>query len=93
MAVKQPRAPLSPDARQLQYAVSRAKPPREDPTGERTAEVVEIARRYGVDVGEMLEWFAERAAVREYDGEMDRDTAEMAAVCDVEGIAAAKVGR
>ena len=35
MPVKQPRRIQTPDERQLQYAVSRARPPREDPTGER----------------------------------------------------------
>lgn len=88
VAVRQPRRQLTPDERALQFAVSRARPPRTDPTGERLAEVVEIAKRYGLDVDDMIEWFEERAAVRRWDGGYDNEEAERLAVGDVEEIAA-----
>lgn len=43
-----------------------------------------MAQRYGVPVLEAQEFWAERAAIREYDGAMTRDAAELAAVGDVE---------
>jgi hypothetical protein len=43
-----------------------------------------LAARYGVPVLEAQEHWAERAAIREYDGGMSREAAEAAALADTE---------
>jgi hypothetical protein len=43
-----------------------------------------LARRYGVPALDALEFFLERAAIREYDGGISRLDAEAAAIGDVE---------
>ena len=37
---------------------------------------IELARRLGLDQDRLLEWWAERAAVREFDGGLTREAAE-----------------
>lgn len=69
-----------------------ARPPREDPTGEHTEAVADMARRHGLDVADLLEHWSERAAIRQYLGEQDRDEAERLAVEDVRWIVAARCG-
>jgi hypothetical protein len=44
---------------------------------------IELARRVGVDPDELVEWWAERAAVREYDGGQPRPEAEADALEDM----------
>lgn len=46
-------------------------------------ELEDLARRYGVPPLHALEWFLERAAIREYDGGFDRAEAERLAMEDV----------
>jgi hypothetical protein len=43
-----------------------------------------LAQQYGCPELEILEFFNERAAIREYDGGLDRESAEAAAVEDTE---------
>lgn len=50
-----------------------------------TSDAIErMAERYGVPAPEMLEFFLERAAIREHDGCMSRDEADAAALEDAE---------
>lgn len=44
---------------------------------------LELARRAGVDPDELVEWWEERASVREYDGGQPRPEAEADALADV----------
>jgi len=44
---------------------------------------IELARRLGLDQDQVLEWWAERAAVREFDGGLTREAAELAAFDDL----------
>ena len=44
---------------------------------------IELARRLGLDQEQLLEWWAERAAVREFDGGLTREAAELAAFDDL----------
>jgi len=44
---------------------------------------IELARRLGLDADQLLEWWSERAAVREFDGGLTRDAAELAAFDDL----------
>jgi hypothetical protein len=44
---------------------------------------IELAERAGIDPDELLEWWAERAAVREFDGGQPREEAERNALEDV----------
>lgn len=71
------------DQRMRLYAVERAKPPQSDPTGEHHAACRDIADEAGRDVVDVLEAFAERAAIRVYDAGMTMADAEAAAVEDV----------
>ncbi|MBX3157481.1 MAG: hypothetical protein KF773_16010 [Deltaproteobacteria bacterium] len=43
---------------------------------------IELATRFGVDPEDVLEWWLERASVREYDGGQARADAEAAALED-----------
>ena len=45
--------------------------------------LVELARRLGRDPDELVEWWAERAAIREVDGGQPRDAAEAGALDDL----------
>ena len=44
---------------------------------------IELASRAGVDPDELVEWWEERAAVREYDGGQSRPEAEADALDDM----------
>ena len=44
---------------------------------------LELARRLGRDPDELVEWWAERAAIREHDGAQSREAAERAAFDDL----------
>lgn len=44
---------------------------------------IELARRLGLDADQLLEWWSERAAVREFDGGLTREAAELAAFDDL----------
>jgi len=44
---------------------------------------IALAEQAGLDSDELVEWWSERAAVREYDGGQARDEAELAALDDV----------
>jgi len=44
---------------------------------------IELARRLGLDADQLLEWWHERAAVREFDGGLTREAAELAAFDDL----------
>jgi len=44
---------------------------------------IELARRLGLDSDQVLEWWSERAAVREFDGGLTREAAELAAFDDL----------
>jgi len=44
---------------------------------------IELARRLDLDQDQVLEWWAERAAVREFDGGLTREAAELAAFDDL----------
>ena len=44
---------------------------------------IELARRLNLDQDQLLEWWAERAAVREFDGGLTREAAELAAFDDL----------
>jgi hypothetical protein len=48
----------------------------------RTA-VIDLAREAGVDPDELYEWWSERAAIREIDGEQSREDAERGALEDM----------
>jgi len=65
-------------------AAGRAAQPPRDPTGEYHARLRELADRHEIDVGDLLDEFDERAAVREYCGETDRAAAERLAFADVQ---------
>lgn len=73
----------SPDDRMRSAAVSYAKPPGSDPTGAHHAACRDIADEAGVDVADVLDAWSERAAVRQYDGNVSIDEAERLAVDDV----------
>jgi hypothetical protein len=88
MAVRKARPAPTPSQREVDYRVAQARPPREDPTGTHTAAVAELARQHGRDVADLLELWSERAAIRQYLGEADRDEAERLAVEDVRWIVA-----
>jgi hypothetical protein len=45
--------------------------------------VIQLAEHAGVDVEDVLEYWGERAALREFDGGQDREQAETAAVDDI----------
>lgn len=45
--------------------------------------VLDYARKRRLDERDVLEWWTERAAVREYDGGTQRDEAERLAMVDV----------
>jgi hypothetical protein len=47
------------------------------------AAVVELAEKSGVDPDELVEWWAERAAIREIDGGQSREDAERGALDDM----------
>ncbi len=79
------RRVATPAQRAIADRVARARaanPPR-DPTGACHAALADLAASTGRDIDELLEWFDERAGVREYDGNVSRDEAERAAVKDV----------
>ncbi len=65
-------------------ARARAKNPQQDPTGEHHESIARIAKASGRDVVELLDLWDERAAIREYEGGVDRATAERDAVTDME---------
>lgn len=46
--------------------------------------IEKLARQHGVNACEALEYFLERAAIREHDGGMSRDEAEAEALKDLE---------
>jgi hypothetical protein len=64
-------------------ARARVKSPPQDPTGACHCALAEIAQRCGRDVGDLVDEWHERAAVREYLGGVTRDEAERLAVADV----------
>lgn len=72
-------------ARELADRIARArsKSPPQDPTGACHCALAEIAKQSGRDVGELVDEWHERAAVREYLGGVTRDEAERLAVTDV----------
>ena len=43
---------------------------------------IELAKRFGADPDDVIEWWLERASVREYDGGQSRADAEAAALDD-----------
>lgn len=45
-------------------------------------QLIDIAQRSGLPIDRVVEEHAERAAIREYLGNMSRDEAEQAAICD-----------
>jgi hypothetical protein len=45
--------------------------------------VIELAEQAGADVADVLEYWTERAAIREIDGEQDRAAAEQGALDDI----------
>jgi hypothetical protein len=47
------------------------------------AAVIELAEKSGVDPDELLEWWGERAAIREIDGGQSREDAERGALEDM----------
>ena len=47
------------------------------------ATIERMARESGRSPLDLLEWFLERAAIREYDGGQDRATAEICAIHDI----------
>ncbi len=47
------------------------------------ASVIELAEKAGLDAADVLEYWEERAAIREIDGEQDRAAAERGALEDV----------
>jgi hypothetical protein len=47
------------------------------------AAVIELAEQAGVDVADVLEYWGERAAVREIDGGQERSVAEHGALDDI----------
>jgi hypothetical protein len=61
--------------------VKRAKPPRRDETA-----AIELAQEFGADVADVLDWFEDRAAQREYEGNSSRADAESGALEDVRDI-------
>ncbi len=64
-----------------------AAPPQSDPDGWCHEQIAELARETGRDVGDLLDWWGEFAAVREYDGGYSRQEAERLAVEQVREIA------
>jgi hypothetical protein len=46
--------------------------------------IIELARDAGQPVDDVLEWWGERAAIREFDGGQPRATAEVDALADVQ---------
>lgn len=66
-----------------------AQPPR-DPSGEHHQAIREIADESGRDVVDLLDLWDERAATRQYDGNLSRADAERLAVDDVRDIAIAQ---
>lgn len=89
MAVRQPRRQLTSAERVAASVVAdrvaraRAANPPRDPTGEHHEAMAELAERIGRDVVELLDVWDERAALREYEGEIVRAEAERLAVLDV----------
>lgn len=73
-------------------ARARAKNPTCDPSGEHHAAIAAIARHSGRDVVELLDLWDERAAIREYEGCVDRAKAEADAVTDIEALFAPMQG-
>lgn len=65
-------------------ARARAKTPPQDPSGQHHESIAKIARAAGRDVVELLDEWDERAAIRQYEGGVDRATAERDAVTDIE---------
>ncbi len=47
------------------------------------AACIQLAERAGVDPDELVEWWAERASVREFEGGQTRDEAELGALEDM----------
>ena len=47
------------------------------------ASVIELAEKAGLDVADVVEYWEERAAIRELDGEQDRVAAERGALEDI----------
>lgn len=85
MAIRNPRRPMTAREREVADRVARARaanPPR-DPTGAHHAAIAELASETGRDVVDLLDWWDEAAAVREYDGNVSRTDAERLAFDDV----------
>lgn len=81
MALRRPK--IDPAEVAKLDAIRRARPPKTDVTGEHVAMLCALAKRLGLDHVELIEEWDERAAVREYDGEMSRHEAERLAAEDV----------
>ena len=70
-------------AAQVEDRVRRARPAREDASGECRAALAELAEATGRPLAQLVEEWSERAAVREYLGSYSRDDAELLALEDV----------
>ena len=77
------RPTVHPDATALARRIKDARPVRSDPDGACHERVAAIATRLGLDVSTLLDTWAERAAIREWDEGMSRHDAETLAVDDV----------
>jgi hypothetical protein len=86
MAVPKRKPPPPPNERQLAAWRASVRPPRSRVEAECYEQLRQLADETGRDVHDLLDWWADRAAIREYDGETDRDAAELAAVEDVRDI-------
>ena len=87
MAARKNHQPIDPiaaaKARQVEDRVRRARmatPPRGAPYYERCAE---LARAVGLEPCDVMDDWDERAAIRQYDGNVSRDEAERLAFLDV----------
>lgn len=76
---------LTPNEAAAQYSVAKARPPKRD-----HALVIELAQKLGADVADAIDWYEDRAAQREYEGNVSREDAETLALLDVRDILTAR---
>ncbi len=88
MAIRRPKTAPTDESLRIRDRAARARkaqPPR-DPTGEHHEACAEIAKATGRDVYEIVDCWDERASMRQYDGNADRESAERLAMDDVRAI-------
>ena len=79
---------LAPRDAAMAYWVERTRPPQRDHDA-----VIDLANELGADVADAIDWFEDRAAQREYEGNVSRADAESGALQDVRDILTARRSR